>query len=159
MTDKFVEAFTALDAKGKTIVKLKLSHPTANYADLGRLMDPPISRQAIYEHISTKPQIQQCIDIVEMDAVRGIQSLYPLAIVNLRTLLLSKDESVKADITKFVLKKVADSDQVLPDRLDDSELEFIYTDADDSPTLTEELKDGKEGEQEKGTEKTDAEKG
>jgi hypothetical protein len=151
INDKFIELWQTLDGQAKQIVRLKLAHPTASMADLARLMEPPIARQTIEYHLKNKPQIQECLTIIEMDAIRALKSLYPLAILTLRKSMHSKNEVVALDASKFILKKVSDSDHMLPDTIGDSELEFIYTDlgGEDAKEKTE---------QEKGSEKTDAEK-
>lgn len=142
MTDKFVEAFTSLDPIGKQIVKIKLTHPTMTMKEIGSLVEPkPMSKELIFYHLKAKPEIQTCIDLIEMDVVRGLQSLYPLAIATLRKSLLSKNEIAALDASKFILKKVGDSEHMLPDRLDDTELQFIYNDIGGS--------DGKEDENQK----------
>lgn len=128
MNDKFVEAWTKLDETAKQIVKIKLTHPTASLAEIGRLMDPPVAKQNIHFHVSKKPEIQTCLDILEMDAVRGFQSLFPLALSSLRQSLMSPNPIVKLEAAKFTLKKISESDHVLPERIDDTDLEFVYND-------------------------------
>lgn len=128
INDEFIQAWSQLDSVDKEIVKIKLSHPSITNGEIGKLLDPPISNVAVWKRIAKSSDIKKCLDLIDLDVIRSLQSLYPIAIANLRKLLFSKNENVVVDICKFILRKAAESDHMITESLKEETLEFVYKD-------------------------------
>lgn len=114
-----------IDEIDKQIIRLKLANRKLSMADIGKILPKPMSKQAVSNRMK-KTAFANAWNMLEMDVMDQLKELQFKAVKVMKQTLESNDQKLRYYAARDLLHRtLVDSDGLLPDRVEDTILEFI----------------------------------
>ena len=128
-------SFMVLETEGKIdpvnsqILRLKYENRRLSCAQIGRLIDPPMSAQGVHQRM-VSGQIKQAIVRLDEDVITAIKNLQIRAVNVVEKSLETSDLKLALSAAKLILEPILqNSSQLVPETPVDQELIFEITEA------------------------------
>lgn len=113
-----------IDEVDKAIISIKFQNRNLSLYEIGKLLPKPLSKQAVHKRLS-KPKVKEMWDFLEADIMFKLKELQHKAVKVMKETLDSPDRRLRFLAAKELLQRIlVDSDGLLPDKVEDTVLEF-----------------------------------